>query len=70
VRFRVAALRFPDEPTQASVQALDDPVGDEGAEDAPPPLGSAGNPFAPMIIEVCVVRTLRSRAGSLAQHER
>jgi len=52
VRFRVAALRFPDEPTQASAQALDDPLGDGGAEDAPPPLGSADNPFAPMVIEV------------------
>lgn len=61
MRFRVAALRFPEEPTQASAQALDDPLGDGGVEDAPPPLGSAGNPFAPMVIEVCEVRAQRSR---------
>lgn len=51
VRFRVAALRFPEEPTQASLQTLDELLADGDDDAAVAPLGSAGNPFAPMIIE-------------------
>ena len=50
----MAALRFPEEPTQASLQTLDELLADGDDDAAVAPLGSAGNPFAPMIIEVGV----------------
>mmetsp|Transcript_20958 Transcript_20958/g.35134 ORF Transcript_20958/g.35134 Transcript_20958/m.35134 type:complete len:206 (+) Transcript_20958:438-1055(+) len=46
VRFRVVAVRFPEEPSQASLLNADNQM--EGAE---PVLGSSQRPFAPMIIE-------------------
>lgn len=47
VRFRVAAVRFPEEPSHSMLMDQQ-PDGDETSA---PKLGSAANPFAPMIIE-------------------
>jgi hypothetical protein len=46
----VVAVRFPEEPSQASLLNADNQI--EGAE---PVLGSSQRPFAPMIIEVSLV---------------
>lgn len=49
VRFRVAAIRFPEEPSATTSLELKE---EEPEEYAPPKLGSALKPFAPMVIEV------------------
>eukprot|EP00854_Cymbomonas_tetramitiformis_P010798 gene10798-12774_t len=50
VRFRVMAVRFPEEPNSLA-QENDTHTDKPEGEEAPLPLGCAGNPFAPMIVE-------------------